>query len=82
MELHISGQDYLKAIYILQMNKGLVRSVDVTKSMKQHLGHPVFCYVLREVLRQIVGAHVLSRLVHENIAVVRIVIATAANLLV
>ena len=59
-----------------------VLDIQVTKSMKSHLGHSVFCYVLRKVLRQIVGAHVLSRLVHENIAVVRIVIATAANLLV
>ena len=44
MELHISGQDYLKAIYILQMNKGLVRSVDVAERMgvsKPSVSHAV-----------------------------------------
>lgn len=44
MELHISGQDYLKAIYILQMNKGLVRSVDVAERMgvsKSSVSHAV-----------------------------------------
>lgn len=31
MKLHTSGQDYLKAIYILQKKNGTVRSVDVAE---------------------------------------------------
>lgn len=50
--------------------------------MKPHLRHPVFCYVLRKVLRQIVRAHALSQLVHKDITVVIVVIAIAANFLV
>ena len=34
--------------------------------MKPHLRHPVFCYILRKVLRQIVRAHALSQFI-ENI---------------
>ena len=56
--------------------------IRVAKIMKPHLRHPVFCYVLRKVLRQIVRAHALSQLVHKDITVVLVVIAIAANLLV
>ena len=56
--------------------------VAMAKIMKPHLRHPVFCYVLRKVLRQIVRAHTLSQLVHKDITVVIVVIAIAANLLV
>jgi Mn-dependent DtxR family transcriptional regulator len=31
MELHTSGEDYLKAIYLLQQEKGYVRSMDVAE---------------------------------------------------
>lgn len=31
MKLHASGEDYLKAIFILQKEKGMVRSVDVAE---------------------------------------------------
>lgn len=31
MKLHTSGEDYLKAIYILQRGKGMVRSIDVAE---------------------------------------------------
>jgi len=34
MRLHTSGEDYLKAIYILQKDKGTVRSVDVAEQMR------------------------------------------------
>ena len=33
MKLHTSGEDYLKAIYILQNDKGMVRSIDVAEQM-------------------------------------------------
>ena len=54
----------------------------MAKIMKPHLRHPVFCYVLRKVLRQIVRAHALSQFIHKDITVVLVVIAIAANLLV
>ena len=54
----------------------------MAKIMKPHLRHPVFCYVLRKVLRQIVQAHALSQSVHKDITVVLVVIAIAANFLV
>ena len=54
----------------------------MAKIMKPHLRHPVFCYVLRKVLRQIVRAHALAQLIHEYKAVVFIVVAVAADLLV
>ena len=54
----------------------------MAKIMKTHLRHPVFCYVLRKVLCQIVRAHALSQLVHKDITVVLVVIAIAANFLV
>lgn len=44
MKLHTSGEDYLKAIYILQKNKGTVRSVDVAEYMdvsKPSVSHAV-----------------------------------------
>lgn len=33
MKLHTSGEDYLKAIYVLQKDKGMVRSIDVAECM-------------------------------------------------
>ena len=59
-----------------------VLDIRVAKIMKPHLRHPVFCYVLRKVLRQIVRAHALSQFIHKDITVVLVVIAIAANLLV
>ena len=44
MELHASGEDYLKAIYILQKEKGTVRSIDVAEQMgvsKPSVSHAV-----------------------------------------
>lgn len=34
MRLYTSGEDYLKAIYIIQRKKGTVRSVDVSEHME------------------------------------------------
>ena len=34
MKLRSSGEDYLKTIFILQKNKGVVRSVDVAEQME------------------------------------------------
>ena len=33
MKLHASGEDYLEAILVLQMQKGTVRSIDVARHM-------------------------------------------------
>ena len=44
MKLHTSGEDYLKAIYVLQKNKGMVRSIDVAERMsvsKPSVSHAV-----------------------------------------
>lgn len=44
MKLHASGENYLKAIYILQKAKGMVRSVDVAEQMdvsKPSVSHAV-----------------------------------------
>ena len=44
MKLHTSGEDYLKAIYILQKEKGMVRSIDVAEQMgvsKPSVSHAV-----------------------------------------
>ena len=44
MKLHTSGEDYLKAVFILQNAKGLVRSVDVSEYMgvsKPSVSHAV-----------------------------------------
>lgn len=44
MKLHSSGEDYLKAIYILQKEKGTVRSIDVAEQMgvsKPSVSHAV-----------------------------------------
>ena len=44
MKLHASGEDYLKAIFILQKEKGMVRSVDVSEYMgvsKPSVSHAV-----------------------------------------
>jgi Mn-dependent DtxR family transcriptional regulator len=44
MKLHTSGEDYLKAIYILQNGKGMVRSIDVAEQMgvsKPSVSHAV-----------------------------------------
>ncbi len=44
MKLHTSGEDYLKAIYILQKDKGMVRSIDVAEQMgvsKPSVSHAV-----------------------------------------
>lgn len=59
-----------------------VLDIRVSEIVIPHLGHSVFCYVLRKVLRQIIREHALSQLVHENITVVLVVIAITANLLV
>lgn len=44
MKLCTSGEDYLKAIYILQKEKGMVRSIDVAEQMgmsKPSVSHAV-----------------------------------------
>ena len=44
MKLHSSGEDYLKTIYILQKEKGTVRSIDVAEQMgvsKPSVSHAV-----------------------------------------
>lgn len=44
MKLHMSGEDYLEAILVLQREKGLVRSVDVARHMgysKPSISHAV-----------------------------------------
>lgn len=44
MKLHSSGEDYLKTIYILQKEKGTVRSIDVAEQMgvsKASVSHAV-----------------------------------------
>ena len=44
MKLHTSGEDYLKAIYILQKDKGMVRSIDVAEQIgvsKPSVSHAV-----------------------------------------
>ena len=44
MKLYSSGEDYLKAIYILQNGKGMVRSIDVAEQMgvsKPSVSHAV-----------------------------------------
>lgn len=44
MKLHTSGEDYLKAIYIVQNDKGMVRSIDVAEQMgvsKPSVSHAV-----------------------------------------
>lgn len=44
MKLYTSGEDYLKAIYILQKEKGMVRSIDVAEQMgmsKPSVSHAV-----------------------------------------
>lgn len=44
MKLYASGEDYLKAIYILQKEKGMVRSIDVAEQMgmsKPSVSHAV-----------------------------------------
>lgn len=44
MKLHTSGEDYLKAIYILQKEKDIVRSVDVAERIgvsKPSVSHAV-----------------------------------------
>lgn len=44
MKLHSSGEDYLEAILVIQMQKGVVRSVDVARHMdvsKPSVSHAV-----------------------------------------
>ena len=44
MKLHVSGEDYLEAILVLQRKKGMVRSVDVARHMdvsKPSVSHAV-----------------------------------------
>lgn len=44
MRLHTSGEDYLKSIYVLQKDKGTVRSIDVAERMgvsKPSVSHAV-----------------------------------------
>ena len=50
MILHSSGEDYLKAILILQKEKGAVRSVDVSEYMgvsKPSVSHAMKTLILR-----------------------------------
>ena len=49
MKLHASGEDYLEAIFILQKQLGMVRSVDVARHME--VSKPSVCHavaILRE----------------------------------
>lgn len=34
MKLHASGEDYLEAVLVLQLEKGMVRSVDIARHME------------------------------------------------
>ena len=44
MKLHVSGEDYLEAILVLQKKKGMVRSVDVARHMD--VSKPSVCHAV------------------------------------
>ena len=44
MKLHASGEDYLETILLLQKEKGMVRSVDVTRYME--VSKPSVCHAV------------------------------------
>ena len=44
MKLHSSGEDYLEAILVIQMQKGAVRSVDVARHME--VTKPSVCHAV------------------------------------
>ena len=44
MKLHASGEDYLEAIFVLQKEKGMVRSVDVARRMG--VSKPSVCHAV------------------------------------
>ena len=44
MKLHASGEDYLEAILVLQMQKGTVRSIDVARHMD--VSKPSVCHAV------------------------------------
>ena len=44
MKLHASGEDYLEAIFILQKQLGMVRSVDVARHME--VSKPSVCHAV------------------------------------
>lgn len=44
MKLHVSGEDYLEAILVLQRKKGMVRSVDVARHMD--VSKPSVCHAV------------------------------------
>ena len=44
MKLHASGEDYLEAVLVLQMEKGMVRSVDVARHMG--VSKPSVCHAV------------------------------------
>ena len=44
MKLHVSGEDYLEAILVLQKKSGMVRSIDLARHMgfsKPSISHAV-----------------------------------------
>ena len=43
-KLHASGEDYLEAVLVLQKEKGMVRSVDVTRHME--VTKPSVCHTV------------------------------------
>jgi len=42
--LHVSGEDYLEAVLVLQHEKGMVRSVDVARHME--VSKPSVCHAV------------------------------------
>ena len=44
MKLHASGEDYLEAVLVLQLEKGMVRSVDIARHME--VSKPSVCYAV------------------------------------
>lgn len=44
MKLHASGEDYLEAILVLQKEKGMVRSIDVSRHME--VSKPSVCHAV------------------------------------
>ena len=44
MKLHASGEDYLEAVLVLQLEKGMVRSVDIARHMA--VSKPSVCHAV------------------------------------
>lgn len=44
MKLHASGEDYLEAVLVLQLEKGMVRSVDIARHME--VSKPSVCHAV------------------------------------